>query len=109
MPYKEREITKKYWLIGELAKELRIETSAIRFWCKEFKIDATRRSGIARSFKADERDLIHRIHRLTKKGFTLAGIKKHFKQEDEIREEIHRIIITQRDDEAVEQIMRLIY
>ena len=36
MPYKEREIKKKYFTIGEVAKSLKLSTSQIRFWETEF-------------------------------------------------------------------------
>ena len=36
MPYKEKEIEKKYYIIGEVADELRVATSLIRFWESEF-------------------------------------------------------------------------
>ena len=38
MPYKEREITKKYFTIGEVAEKLEVNTSLIRFWESEFDI-----------------------------------------------------------------------
>lgn len=36
MPYKEKEIAKIYWNIGEVAKIVHRDTSAIRFWESEF-------------------------------------------------------------------------
>ena len=36
MPYKEREIKKKYFTIGEVANSLELSTSQIRFWESEF-------------------------------------------------------------------------
>ena len=38
MPYKEKEIIKKYFSIGEVANKLNVNTSQIRFWEKEFEI-----------------------------------------------------------------------
>ncbi|MFT6882935.1 MAG: DNA-binding transcriptional MerR regulator, partial [Marinoscillum sp.] len=38
MPYKEKEIEKKYFTIGEVADELKVATSLIRFWEGEFDI-----------------------------------------------------------------------
>ena len=38
MPYKEREISKKYYSIGEVAEKLDLNTSLIRFWESEFEI-----------------------------------------------------------------------
>ena len=36
MPYKEKEISKKYFTIGEVALKLNVNTSLIRFWETEF-------------------------------------------------------------------------
>ena len=36
MPYKEREIEKVYWTIGEVADIIHQATSAVRFWESEF-------------------------------------------------------------------------
>ena len=38
MPYKEREIQKLYYSIGEVAAMFGVNTSLIRFWEKEFDI-----------------------------------------------------------------------
>ena len=37
MPYKEKEILKKYYNIGEVAKKINVKTSLIRFWENEFE------------------------------------------------------------------------
>ena len=38
MPYKEKEIKKKYFTIGEVAQKFEINTSQLRFWESEFEI-----------------------------------------------------------------------
>lgn len=38
MPYKESEVEKMYYSIGEVAKMFDVNTSLIRFWEKEFEI-----------------------------------------------------------------------
>ena len=38
MPYKEKEIEKVYFTIGEVAEEFNVATSLIRFWETEFDI-----------------------------------------------------------------------
>ncbi|MBK7242217.1 MAG: MerR family DNA-binding transcriptional regulator, partial [Flavobacteriales bacterium] len=35
MPYKEKTIGKLYWSIGEVAEQLNVNTSLIRYWEKE--------------------------------------------------------------------------
>jgi hypothetical protein len=36
MPWKEKTIEKLYWSIGEVAEQLGVNTSLIRYWEKEF-------------------------------------------------------------------------
>ena len=38
MPYKEKEIEKLYFTIGEVAQMFNVNTSHIRFWSKEFEV-----------------------------------------------------------------------
>ena len=38
MPYKEKQIEKLYYSIGEVSKMFNVNTSLIRFWEKEFDI-----------------------------------------------------------------------
>ena len=38
VPYKEKEIEKRYYTIGEVADDLGVATSLIRFWESEFDI-----------------------------------------------------------------------
>ena len=38
MPYKEKEIEKLYYTIGEVAKMFDVNTSHIRFWSKQFDV-----------------------------------------------------------------------
>lgn len=75
MPYKEKDLNQIYWTIGKIADELNIKTSNIRYWCEEFKITPARKESEERLFNKSERDLIHRIYKLSRLGFTLQGIK----------------------------------
>lgn len=75
---------KIYWKIGEIADELCVATSAIRFWLKEFemKIKKHPRTGIRQFTSADRRKL-KRIHSLLfKERYTIPGAKRQL----EIRE-----------------------
>ena len=38
MPYKEREIKKKYYSIGEVSDQLSLNASLIRYWESEFVV-----------------------------------------------------------------------
>jgi len=48
MPYKEKEIEKLYYTIGEVAQLFDVNTSHIRFWSNEFDVirPATNKKGI---------------------------------------------------------------
>ena len=59
MPYKEREVEPSYWTIGDLADELMIATSNIRFWTREYpKLDPIRNNKNHRRFSRKYRSLI---------------------------------------------------
>jgi len=79
MPYKEKEIEKKYYTIGEIADELEINTSAIRFWEEELaKLNPSRRRNGNRRYTVREREMIHDIYRLRVKRpiLTMFGVEE---------------------------------
>jgi DNA-binding transcriptional MerR regulator len=78
MAYREKEIERIYWSIGEVADSLGVATSAIRFWLDEYKIKI-RRSMITgnRHFTRDDVSLVREIYRLlVVEEFTLNGARK---------------------------------
>jgi DNA-binding transcriptional MerR regulator len=77
-PYKEKEITKMYWTIGEVATMFNVNTSLIRFWEKEFDILQPKKNKKGnRLFTEKDLENLKLIHHLVKeRGFTLAGAKK---------------------------------
>jgi len=79
MPYKEKEIEKRYWTIGEVAKGFGVATSLLRFWGREFpqiKIKLSKALG-NRQYTAKDVDLINEIYQLVKvRGFTLEGAQR---------------------------------
>jgi DNA-binding transcriptional MerR regulator len=81
MPYKEKEISKLYYSIGEVAKMFDVRTSLIRFWEKEFKILKPKKNKKGnRLFTQKDIDNIRRIYQLVKHdGFTLEGAKQQLK------------------------------
>lgn len=85
MPYKEKEITKLYYGIGEVAKMFDVNTSLIRFWEKEFDIiDPQKNKKGDRMFTQQDVDNFHIIFHLVKeRGFTLQGAKEKLKQNKE--------------------------
>lgn len=84
MPYKEKTIEKQFWSIGEVAADLGVNTSLIRYWEKEFGMIRPKRTGRGdRSYTRKEIDLLKRIQHLVKeKGFTLQGAREQLKQGD---------------------------
>lgn len=85
MPYKERTIEKLYWTIGEVAAELGVNTSLIRYWEKEFGTLSTRRNGKGdRQFTAREIDRLKRIKHLVKdQGFTIQGAREQLRRKED--------------------------
>jgi len=84
MPYKEKTVDKLYWSIGEVAGELGVNTSLIRYWEKEFGTIRPKRTGKGdRLYTRKEIDQLKRIQHLVKeKGFTLHGAKEQLREAD---------------------------
>ncbi len=82
MPYKAKPIEKKYFTIGEVAKELGVATSLIRFWESQFDfIKPKKNSKGNRKFTQDDLKKIKMVYHLVKeKGYTLQGAQDHIKQ-----------------------------
>lgn len=82
MPYKEKEIDKVYYSIGEVAKMFNVNTSLIRFWEKEFDIIKPQKNKKGnRLFTRSDIDNFHIIFHLVKeRGFTLQGAKEKLKK-----------------------------
>lgn len=76
---------KLYWTIGEVAGQLGVNTSLIRYWEKEFGSLRPKRSGKGdRLFTKKEIEQLQRIQYLVKeKGFTLLGAKEQLRNEPE--------------------------
>ena len=85
MPYKEKEISKKYYNIGEVAKKINVKTSLIRFWENEFETlnPKKNKKGLRKYTHKDITDL-EKIYSLVKiQGYTLEGAKKSLKTNKE--------------------------
>ena len=78
MPYKEKEIEKLFYPIGEVAKIFDVSVSSIRYWEKEFDILRPKKNKKGnRMFTKKDLDNLKIIYHLTKeRGFTLEGAKK---------------------------------
>lgn len=81
MPYKEKEIEKLYFTIGEVAQMFNVNTSHIRFWSKEFEVirPATNKKGNRLYTQSDIENFKKIYHLVKEKGFTLKGAKTEMK------------------------------
>lgn len=82
MAYKEKEITKLYYTIGEVAEMFDVKTSTIRFWENEFSILKPRKNkkGNRLFTPKDIENLNIIIHLLKDRKFTIEGAKKKLKE-----------------------------
>ena len=78
MAYKEKEIEKLYFSIGEVAEMFNVAPSLIRFWESEFDIIKPKKNRKGnRQFTKEDIDNVRTIYHLVKeKGFTLQGAKE---------------------------------
>jgi DNA-binding transcriptional MerR regulator len=78
MPYKEKNIEKLYYSIGEVSEMLGLPVSTVRFWENEFDVLKPMKNKKGnRMFTANDLKNLKIIHRLLKEdGMTLAGVKK---------------------------------
>ncbi|MGY6558255.1 MAG: MerR family transcriptional regulator [Nitritalea sp.] len=83
MPYKERDIEKKYFTIGEVAQLMGVSTSAIRYWEGEFSIIKPKKDRKGnRQFTKEDIEKLRFIHHLVKeKGYTIQGAQEVVKQQ----------------------------
>ena len=84
MPLKPKTIEKIYWTIGEVAEEIGVNTSSIRFWEKEFGTINPRRTNRGdRLYGRKEIEQLRTIQHLVKdKGFTLNGAKEQLRKRE---------------------------
>ena len=85
MPYKEREVEKLYYSIGEVAKMFDVNTSLIRFWEKEFEIIQPKKNkkGNRLFTKVDVDNLRIIYHLVKERGYTFQGAKEKLKDNKE--------------------------
>jgi len=82
MPYKETEIVKLFYSMGEVAEMFDVNASLIRFWEKEFDIIKPKKNKKGnRLFTPADIDNFKVIYNLVKEqGLTLEGAKKYLKE-----------------------------
>ncbi|MBS1508475.1 MAG: MerR family transcriptional regulator [Bacteroidetes bacterium] len=83
MAYKEKEIEKIYYSIGEVAEQFNVAPSLIRFWESEFEIIQPKKNRKGnRQFTKEDIENVRTIYHLVKqKGFTLQGAKEMLKND----------------------------
>jgi DNA-binding transcriptional MerR regulator len=94
MAYKEKEIEKLYYSIGEVADIFNVAPSLIRFWESEFDIIKPKKNRKGnRQFTKEDIDNVRTIYHLVKeKGFTLQGAKEMLRNDnDSVRDKMEVI------------------
>lgn len=83
VPYKEREIERKYYSIGEVAAMFDVATSLIRYWEGEFDIIRPKKDkkGNRRFTKEDIAKIRLIFHLVKEKGYTLQGAQEIIKKD----------------------------
>jgi len=78
LAYKEFEVTKLYYSIGEVAEMFKVSASLLRFWESEFDIlnPKKNRNGVRLFTQEDISNLKIIYHLVKERGFTLEGAKK---------------------------------
>ncbi|MEO8066199.1 MAG: MerR family transcriptional regulator [Flavobacteriales bacterium] len=88
MPLKPKTIGKFYWTIGEVASELGVSATQIRFWERQFGKPSPKRDTKGdRLYTADEKALVREVRDLLKtKGHTIEGAKTVLKVKSRVLE-----------------------
>lgn len=94
MPYKEKEITKLYYSMGEVSNLLNVKPSLIRFWEKEFdQINPKKNKKGNRLFTAKDVKTLQLIYHLVKeRGFTLEGARQKLKGNREDLDQSYEVV-----------------
>jgi len=94
MPYKEREISKMYYTVGEVSKLLDVNPSLLRFYEKEFDVLQPKKNKKGtRHFTVEDIENLKIILHLTRdKGYTLNGAKEYLKNNMAESKDSQRVI-----------------
>ena len=81
MPYKEREINKMYYTMGEVSAMFDVNQSLLRFYEKEFDVLQPKKNKKGNRYFTPEdiENLKIILHLIRDKGYTLNGAKAHLK------------------------------
>ena len=94
MPYKEREISKMYYTMGEVAILFDVNQSLIRFYEKEFDVLQPKKNKKGnRYFTPEDIENLKIIFNLIRdKGYTLNGAKEHLKNNSTDTRDTQKVI-----------------
>jgi DNA-binding transcriptional MerR regulator len=94
MPYKEHEISKMYYTMGEVAAIFDVNQSLIRFYEKEFDVLQPKKNKKGnRYFTPEDIETLRIIfHLIRDKGYTLNGAKEHLKKNMDESQDSQRVI-----------------
>ncbi|WP_162426372.1 MerR family transcriptional regulator [Pontibacter pudoricolor] len=81
MPYKEKEIEKQYYTIGEVAAMFDVAASLIRFWETEFEqLKPKKNKKGNRQYTKQDIETLRTVYHLVKeRGYTIQGAKEVMK------------------------------
>ncbi|MCD8739549.1 MerR family transcriptional regulator [Mucilaginibacter roseus] len=81
MPYKEREINKMYYTMGEVSAMFDVNQSLLRFYEKEFDILQPKKNKKGNRYFTNEdiENLKVIFHLIRDKGYTINGAKEHMR------------------------------
>lgn len=81
MPYKEKEIEKQYYSIGEVAAQFEVAPSLIRFWETEFEqLKPKKNKKGNRQYTPKDIENLRTVYHLVKeRGYTIQGAKEMMK------------------------------
>jgi DNA-binding transcriptional MerR regulator len=100
LPYKEKDIEKKYFSIGEVADMFQVAPSLIRYWESEFDtIQPQKNKKGNRQFTKDDIEQFRVIYSLLKeKGYTINGARELLKKDkqkvkntEDILDALHKV------------------
>jgi DNA-binding transcriptional MerR regulator len=94
MPYKERDISKMYYTMGEVSEMFDVNASLIRFYEKEFDVLKPKKNkkGNRLFTPEDVENLKIIFHLIRDKGYTLNGAKDHLKSNMTETKDSQRVI-----------------
>jgi DNA-binding transcriptional MerR regulator len=109
MPLKEKTIERIYWTIGEVAEQLGVNTSLLRYWEKEFGVLRPKRTGKGdRLYTKDDIAKIREIQVLLKeRGFTIVGAKEQLRAAKKTEEQQQAALGDAAVREVIERLERV--